>query len=219
LADKNSGKDAKRLIHRILVVVPANTLVNWQNEFIKWINQLQMPKIRINVLNDVTGTAAYRDSIIKDKWFNRGGILLSSDKKLLRFLKPVMSDKKVSTPRYEAFFSPGPCVVVVDEAHLFLKSSRTEMSKLLEMIETKRRIALTGTPLQNNLMEYYRMANWVKADCLGPPKEFERMYAGPIMKSMLVSFPTISPYYASMEFPLTTLCNITYPRLIHQGLR
>ena len=118
------------------------------------------------ILNDIP--MKEKDDIIKKKWFDQGGVLFTSDHTLRRFLKPLLEDKDKLPSRYAAFFSPGPDVVVVDEAHLFLKNNQTGISKVLSMIDTKRRIALTGTPLQNNLMEYYRMANWIKPDCLGP---------------------------------------------------
>ena len=79
-------------------------------------------------------------------------------------------------------------VIVIDEAHMLLKNDRTAMSKVLTMMETRRRVSLTGTPLQNNMMEYFRMVNWVKPDYLGPPIDFEFDYVKPIMDSLHVSF-------------------------------
>jgi transcriptional regulator ATRX len=50
----------------------------------------------------------------------------------------------------------------------------------LQRIRTKRRIALSGSPLQNNLLEYWTMANVVREGQLGTRKHFNERFAEPI---------------------------------------
>lgn len=205
-SENETALESKRLVSRVLIVVPVSVLVHWRNEFAKWLENFSLPKIRTFVLNEMTGKD--RDFEIKEKWGTNGGILFASPQTLLKFLKPSIDKKDEFADRHFAFFSPGPdgeadnhirstksstfltpnvVVVVVDEAHLFLKNDRTGLSKLLSLMDTRRRISLTGTPLQNNLMEYYHMANWVRPNYLGPPNDFECDYVRPIMESLNVS--------------------------------
>ncbi|EXC25623.1 Transcriptional regulator ATRX [Morus notabilis] len=48
----------------------------------------------------------------------------------------------------------GPDILVCDEAHV-IKNVRADVTQALKQVKCQRRIALTGSPLQNNLMEYY----------------------------------------------------------------
>lgn len=51
-------------------------------------------------------------------------------------------------------FQDGPDILVCDEAHI-IKNTQADTTQALKQVKCQRRIALTGSPLQNNLMEYY----------------------------------------------------------------
>ncbi|KAH8052601.1 hypothetical protein JL722_10155 [Aureococcus anophagefferens] len=65
---------------------------------------------------------------------------------------------------------PGPDVVVLDEAHT-IKNPKSKRHEALSRIRTKRRVALTGTPLQNNLLEYHTMISYVRGAVLGTRRD------------------------------------------------
>ena len=70
-------------------------------------------------------------------------------------------------------------LIICDEGH-FIKNIKSNRSKALLNVKTQRRIILTGTPVQNNLAEYFWMINFVKPNYLGSFKEFGNRFKNPI---------------------------------------
>jgi len=94
------------------------------------------------------------------------------------------ANKKYKPKMRETFarclLDPGPDFVICDEGHL-LKNEKSAINQAVNRIRTPTRIVLTGTPLQNNLKEYYEMVNFVKPSLLGTRKEFLNRFVNPIV--------------------------------------
>ncbi len=113
------------------------------------------------------------------KWKKQGGVFLIN---YTMFTKLMSGQGLKNTKQVTAFqdiLSEAPDLVVCDEGHL-LKSEKTSTTLSVREIKTKRRVILTGTPLQNNLMEYHCMVSWVKPNLLGTIKEFNNRFGNPI---------------------------------------
>ncbi|GAB0094799.1 Transcriptional regulator ATRX homolog [Sergentomyia squamirostris] len=173
-------------VKRVLVICPLSTVLNWVGEFEKWLEDVgdgddidvyELSKFKQN--NE-------RGNVIK-QWHTDGGVLvmgydlfrnLSNEKN--RNIK-----KKAREAIQMGLINPGPELVICDEGHL-LKNEKTSISKAVNKIRTLRRIVLTGTPLQNNLKEYYCMVQFVKPNLLGKYNEYMNRFVNPITNGQYI---------------------------------
>lgn len=152
---------------KTLILVPSGILNNWLEELQRW------------APDDVLGSVYYIDSTIAvgsrgdtiRRWGRDGGVLLMGYT-LFRAL-PGKHDDLIQMLLNE------PSLVIGDEAHNF-KNQKASISKLANSFKTRSRIALTGSPLSNNVEEYFSMINWISPGFLGDSDEFTAKYGQPI---------------------------------------
>jgi superfamily II DNA or RNA helicase len=70
-------------------------------------------------------------------------------------------------------------LVVADEAQ-HVKNARSDTAQALRRIPTHARLALTGTPVENNLSELWAILDWTTPGLLGSLGEFRSRWAAPI---------------------------------------
>ena len=70
---------------------------------------------------------------------------------------------------------------VIDEAQN-IKNPNTEQTKAIKTVNAKSKIALTGTPIENKLMDYWSIFDFTNKGYLSTKDDFKRQYVMPIEK-------------------------------------
>jgi len=70
-------------------------------------------------------------------------------------------------------------LVVADEAQ-HVKNARSATARALRTLPTSARVALTGTPVENDLTELWAILDWATPGLLGSRQAFRKVWAGPI---------------------------------------
>jgi superfamily II DNA or RNA helicase len=70
-------------------------------------------------------------------------------------------------------------LVVADEAQ-HVKNPRTATARALRSLESRARVALTGTPVENELTELWAILDWATPGLLGSRNAFRKAWAAPI---------------------------------------
>ena len=72
--------------------------------------------------------------------------------------------------------------IILDEAQN-IKNYRTKQAKSVHSLSAEHRVALTGTPIENRLLELWSIMHFLNTGFLGPTERFKEMYAIPIERN------------------------------------
>uniref|UniRef100_A0A3Q3SYP8 DNA repair and recombination protein RAD54-like n=1 Tax=Mastacembelus armatus TaxID=205130 RepID=A0A3Q3SYP8_9TELE len=158
--------DAKPEIDKAIVVSPSSLVSNWYNEVGKWLGGRVSP-LAID-----------------------GGSKDEIDRQLVNFIS--QHGLRVPSPiliiSYETFRLHAEVLhkgkidlVICDEGHR-LKNSDNQTYLALNAISAQRRVLISGTPIQNDLLEYFSLVHFVSAGILGTAQEFKKRFEIPILK-------------------------------------
>ncbi|KAA0709068.1 Transcriptional regulator ATRX [Triplophysa tibetana] len=162
-----------------LVVCPLNTVLNWLNEFSKWQEGLKDEE-SLEVTELATVKRPQERAYALQRWQEDGGVIIIGYEMYRNLTQGRnIKSKKLKEIFQKTLVDPGPDFVICDEGHV-LKNEASAVSKAMNSIRTRRRVVLTGTPLQNNLIEYHCMVTFIKENLLGSVKEFRNRFINPI---------------------------------------
>lgn len=122
-----------------LIVVPKSTLQNWAREFEKW-----SPDFNIVTL---TGTREERAATISSR-------LIPEDFEVCITSYEICLIEKSALKKFSFSY------IVIDEAHR-IKNVDSILSQIVRSFNSRGRLLITGTPLQNNLKELFALLNFI----------------------------------------------------------
>ena len=148
------------VIKKALIVCPVTLINNWRKEFRKWLGP---DRIGVYVCDD-------NKKRITD--FTKGK----------SYHVMIIGYEKLRTVAKELMKGHGIDIVIADEGHR-LKTAKNKSAQAIKSLSTSKRIILSGTPIQNDLSEFFMMVDFVNPDLLGSLKTFTKEFEVPIIKS------------------------------------
>eukprot|EP00924_Labyrinthula_sp_SR-Ha-C_P000693 snap_masked-scaffold_7-processed-gene-1.30-mRNA-1 protein AED:0.23 eAED:0.23 QI:0/0/0/0.83/1/1/12/0/703 len=137
-----------------LVIAPGTTLENWRREFQKW-----LPKFRVAVYH---GSQEERKNIRK-KFMSK----TESDKINVLLSTYTYFERESSSIDRSFFYAQKFKISIFDEAQA-IKDRSSKRYQHLNKICSKRRVLLSGTPVQNNLLELLSLMSFTLPTIFNP---------------------------------------------------
>lgn len=69
---------------------------------------------------------------------------------------------------------------VLDEGHM-IKNGKSKLSQAVKLIKANHRLILSGTPIQNNVLELWSLFDFLMPGFLGTEKQFNDRFSKPIL--------------------------------------
>ncbi|KAL6232130.1 hypothetical protein BDW75DRAFT_25465 [Aspergillus navahoensis] len=170
---------------RTLIICPSSLIENWHDEFIMWTPEDVLLTVRQVSSEDNMDVRLAEVST----WHEKGGVLFISYDIFRHWILNQATAKRGPPLPYSRhqdvkhWLLEGPSIIIADEAHK-MKNPDSATSQAAMQFRSKSRIALTGSPLANNLGDYYTMVNWISYDYLGSFLEFKANYIEPIKEGL-----------------------------------
>ncbi|MCJ1407097.1 hypothetical protein MMC19_001167 [Ptychographa xylographoides] len=138
-----------------LIVVPKSTLDNWQREFTMW-----TPEVNVLVLQ---GAKDERHQLINDRLIDeKFDVCITSYEMILR--------EKAHLKKFAWEY------IIIDEAHR-IKNEESSLAQIIRLFNSRNRLLITGTPLQNNLHELWALLNFLLPDVFGDSEAFDQWFS------------------------------------------
>ncbi|SPO05098.1 probable Rad54 homolog MUS-25 [Cephalotrichum gorgonifer] len=165
---KQSPDAGKTTIQKAIVVCPSSLVRNWANELVKWLGESAITPFAID------GKASKEEltrqlrqwAIASGRAVTRPVIIVSYE--TLRLNVEELKHTQIG-------------LMLCDEGHR-LKNGDSRTFGALNNLNVTRRVILSGTPIQNDLTEYFSLISFANPDLLGTRLEFRKRFELPILR-------------------------------------
>ncbi len=180
---------SKKLTKPIIVVAPATVMKQWVNEFHTW-----WPPFRVSILHtsgsgmiDVGRESREEDELMSAAPGSIGNKpLTKSQRSAKKIVDRVRQEGHVLVTTYSGLQSYAELLIptdweyaVLDEGHK-IRNPNTAITIYCKELRTANRIILSGTPMQNNLVELWSLFDFVFPMRLGTLVNFRQQFEFPI---------------------------------------
>jgi len=144
-------KEVRGITGTHIIIVPKSTMGNWRREFEKFYPHFNIVSFQ--------GTQEERAELSP---------LLSSADVIITTYEWCMRERtRLAKIKY--------CYCILDEAHR-IKNSQSMTAQSIRTFDAKKRLLMTGTPINNNLDELWSLLNFLKPDLFHSNEEFRLLF-------------------------------------------
>ncbi len=158
-AAKEAGPDPKTGAAPFLVVAPTSVVGNWAAEAARF-----APGLSVRAIGET---------------FAKGG---TDPKATMDGADIIITSYALFRIDYEAYASQSWAGLLLDEAQ-FVKNHQSKAYQCARKLPAAFKLAITGTPLENNLMEFWALTSIVAPGLFASPKRFAEYYQKPVEKN------------------------------------
>lgn len=176
----------KATIQKCVITCPSSLVRNWANELDKWLGKGAVTPLAMDGGKSTKGAKGSVGTASADKSVNNGYVatLLRqwAQAKGRQIVRPILIISYETLRRNVGDLKDADIgLLLCDEGHR-LKNGESLTFTALDSLNCKRRVILSGTPIQNDLSEYFSLLNFANPGLLGSRGEFRKNYELDILR-------------------------------------
>ena len=167
-------------IASVLILCPVSVLQSWLREITAHLLPHVTKRLRLELASSDMSKKK-REKVLSEVWeratVSTPRIVISSYQLVTNMIDDFSGAKYMNAGGATSQWD----YVILDEGHI-IKNPATQMSQAMHRLPCHSRLILSGTPIQNNLTEFFALLNWcTKGRLLGTKAEFKKQFMEPIV--------------------------------------